>query len=378
MSEVIELLREMVATPSISCGLCGEPDAIHGESRMVELIADFWDRHHLDYEIQQVQPGRDNIIARVEGGNGPSLLLEAHTDTVEIENMDIAPFDPVVKNGRGYGRGSCDDKASLAAMMIGLRNAAEKGLAGTVTVAATADEEYGFGGARKLVEAGCMADGAVVGEPTCLQLVIAHKGACRLKVSTHGTAAHSSQPHKGENAIYAMAEIVRVLRDYADALCRRPEHPLVGGPTCCVGMIWGGQAPNIVPDRCEVTVDRRVIPGENMAAVEAKIRSVIGAEVGDEVNWCIELSLAGLPLETDPECRIALLAREAIGAVTGDTTLAGVQYGTDASAFSLSGIPSVVVGPGSIQQAHTAVEYVDIDQVEKAAVIYERICSPIA
>jgi len=345
---------------------------------MVELIADFWDRHHIDYEIQPVQPGRENIIARVEGGNGPSLLLEAHTDTVEIENMEIAPFDPVVKDGRVYGRGSCDDKASLAAMMIGLRNAAEKGLAGTVTMAATADEEYGFGGARKLVASGFMADGAVVGGPTCLQLVIAHKGACRLKVSSYGRAAHSSQPHKGESAIYAMAEIVGVLRDYADALCERPEHPLVGGPTCCVGMISGGQAPNIVPDRCEIVVDRRMIPGEDAATVKEEVENANTVAVGDEVNWCIELALAGYPLETDPECRVALRARAAIGAVTGDTTLAGVQYGTDASAFSLSGIPSVVVGPGSIEQAHTAVEYVDIDQVESAALIYKKICTSLA
>ncbi len=374
MSEVIELLRAMVATPSVSCGSCGEPDATHGESRMVELVAEFWDRHHVDYQIQEVHPGRDNVIARVEGGSGPSLLLEAHTDTVEVENMVIEPFDPVVKAGRVYGRGSCDDKASLAAMMIGVRNAAEQGLAGTVTMAAAADEEYGFHGARKLVESGFMAEGAVVGEPTGLQLVIAHKGACRLNISTYGTAVHSSRPHEGDNAIYAMAEIVRGLRDYADALYQRPQHPLVGGPTCCVGMISGGQAPNIVPDRCEVSVDRRVIPGEDMPVVEEEIRNTIAAAVGDEITWDLELSLAGLPLETDPECGIVLRACQAIGAVTGDTKLVGAQYGTDAAAFSRSGIPSVVVGPGSIEQAHTAVEYVDIDQVERAALIYEELC----
>ena len=374
MSEVIGLLREMVATPSVTCGVHQGLDETHGEGRMVELVADFWRRSGIDYEIQTVLPGRENVVACIEGGNGPSLILEAHTDTVEVENMQIDPFDPVVKDGRVYGRGSCDDKASLAAMMIAVRNVAEKGLPGTVTLAAAANEECGHGGVVTLLESGLHADGAVVGEPTLLQVVVAHKGACRLDITTHGVAAHSSEPHKGKNAIYAMARIIQAVEAHAEQLNERPKHPLVSGPTCSVGMIDGGQAPNVVPDRCEISVDRRMIPGECSEDAEQEILAVIAAAVGDEVTWSSELAFDDYTLETDPECRVARCALQAVEAVTGDNTVIGVQYGTDASNFSHAGIPSVVLGPGSIAQAHTAVEYVEIEQVEKAVLIYKRLC----
>jgi len=374
MSEVIELLREMVATPSVTCSAHQGLDETHGEGRMVELVADFWRRSGVDYEIQTVEPGRENVVACIEGGDGPALILEAHTDTVEVENMEIAPFDPVVKDGRVYGRGSCDDKASLAAMMIAVRNAAEKGLPGTVTLAAAANEECGHGGVITLLENGLDADGAVVGEPTSLQVVVAHKGACRLDITTHGVAAHSSEPHKGENAIYAMARIIQALEAYAGELGDRPKHPLVSGPTCSVGMIDGGQAPNVVPDRCEISVDRRMIPGECTEDTEQELLGVIAAAAGDEVIWSSTLAFEDYTLETDPECWVARIARRATAAVTGDETVIGVQYGTDASNLSHAGIPSVVLGPGSIAQAHTAVEYVEIEQVEKAVLIYEKLC----
>ena len=375
MTDVVDLLREMISTPSVSCGVYNEPDDTHGEARMVELIKTFLQRHHIDYEVQQVWPGRENVLARVDGGAGPSLLLESHTDTVEIENMDIEPFNPDIRDGCVYGRGACDDKASLAAMMVGLVNAAEKGLAGDVTLACTADEECGFGGAKRLVESGFRADGCVVGEPTELQPIIAHKGACRMKVFTHGTCAHSSEPHKGDNAIYHMAELIGALREYASDLTQRPPHPLVGSPTCSVGMIHGGQMPNIVPDLCEIILDRRMIPGEEMEQVVAELEELVAEASGDGFRATTEVTLGGHPLHTPEDCWVVQRVAHAVEAVGGDARLGGVQYGTDASCFSRAGIPGVVIGPGSIRQAHTAIEWVDIEQVRRAALIYERICT---
>ena len=213
MKDAVRLLKEMVAIPSVSCGLDGEPDDIHGEARMVEFISDFFDRHGIDYEIQEVEPGRENVLGRVEGGDGPSLLLEAHTDTVSVEGMTIDPFDPAERNGRIYGRGSCDEQVSVAAVMIGLVQAKELGPPGDITLAAPADEECGFGGARRLVESGFRADAAVVGEPTKLRLVVAHKGACRATIRTKGQSAHTSQPSRGQNAIYAMARLIPAMED---------------------------------------------------------------------------------------------------------------------------------------------------------------------
>lgn len=374
MTETVSLLADMVATPSVSCGLDGTPDDIHGEGRMVELVADYWRRHGIDYEIQPVHPGRDNVIARIEGGPGPSLLLEAHTDTVEIENMQIEPFDPVIRDGRLYGRGSCDCKASLAAMMVGLTRAAEAGVCGTVTLAATANEECGYSGALAMVAAGFTTDGAVVGEPTDLRLAIAHKGACRLSIVTRGLAVHSSEPQRGVNAIYAMAEVVQALREHADELARRTPHALVGAPACSVTLILGGQAPNIVPDRCEILVDRRTIPGETADEAAEQVRQVLAAAVGEDVEWSCEQTFGGEPMETCSTSQVVVRASQALEGVTGDGSVIGVQFGTDAAAFSSCGIPSVVVGPGSIEQAHTAVEYVDISQVEHATAFFERLC----
>jgi len=377
MTDVVELLREMISTPSVSCAVYGQPDATHGEARMVEFIKAFLAAHHIDYQVQEVWPGRENVLARVEGGDGPSLLLESHTDTVEIENMDIEPFTPDIHDGCVYGRGACDDKASLAAMMVGLVNAAEKGVAGDVTFACTADEECGFGGAKRLVESGFRADGCVVGEPTELRLIIAHKGACRLKVLTHGTSAHSSEPHKGDNAIYHMADLIGALREYASELTRRDPHPLVGLPTCSVGMIHGGQMPNIVPDLCEIILDRRMIPGEQMEQVVAELEERVAEASGDSFRATTEVTLGGYPLHTPEDCWVVARVAAAVEAVGGDARLGGVQYGTDASCFSLAGIPAVVIGPGSIRQAHTAVEWVEMEQVRKAAIIYERICTGV-
>ena len=340
---------------------------------MVELIRDFWDSNSVDYELQDVAPGRQNVIAHIGGGAGPVLLLESHMDTVEVEAMEIDPFDPVISHGRVYGRGSCDDKASLAAMLVAARNASERGMIGTLIMAAVADEECGFGGANRMVEGGIQADGAVIGEPTELELVIAHKGATRLIVRSHGVAAHSSEPLKGTNAIYAMADILCVLRAYADSLCRRPLHPLVGGPTCSVGLIKGGQAPNIVPDTCEIIVDRRMVPGEDTEGVRAEIVDALSEDLESSVNWSEKLLLSDYPLEVSPNCWVALRVREAVEAITGSVSLKGVQFGTDASKFAHIGIPSVVIGPGNIAQAHPACEWVETEQVERAVSIYERV-----
>jgi succinyl-diaminopimelate desuccinylase len=375
MTATISLLADMVATPSVSCGLDGQPDDIHGESRMVELVADYWRRHGIDYQIQAVHPGRDNVIACIEGRPGPSLLLEAHTDTVEVENMQIDPFDPVIRDGKLYGRGSCDCNASLAAMMVGMTKAAESGLFGTITLAATANEECGYGGALAMTAAGFAADGAVVGEPTELRLATAHKGTCRMSIVTHGVAVHSSEPDRGLNAIYAMSEVLQALRDHATELSARQPHPLVGPPACSVTLIAGGQAPNIVPDRCEIVIDRRTTPGETASDALEQVCEAVEHSVGESIDWTCEQIFTGEPMETVVDSGIVVRVRRALEEVTGDSSIIGVQFGTDAAVFSLAGIPSVVVGPGSIEQAHTAIEYVDIAQVEQATAFFERLCS---
>ena len=248
----------------------------------------------------------------------------------------------------------------------------------TCVLAATCDEEYKFSGVKQFVAhpeiAGLTCEDlrgamACVGEPTGLDVVIAHKGAFRWRVRTRGEAAHSSQPNQGVNAIYKMARLIAAMEGYAADLRTRPGHPLVGGPTFSVGVIHGGTAVNIVPDFCEALVDRRLIPGEDGAGAEAELRGYLDA-AGE---YDMETLLEDWPLETPPEAEIVDRAERAVAEVLGSAHISGVQYGTDASKMTRAGIACVVCGPGDIAQAHTAEEWVETAQVEAAARIYERV-----
>lgn len=371
MSDVVSLLRDLVAIPSVNP--CGGPlDDVHGEGRLVAFVADWLAMRGLDVEVPEVLPGRQNLLTRLSGSGGPSLVFEAHTDTVEVLNMEIEPFAPELRDGRVYGRGACDCKASLAAMLIALERTARHGApSGDITLVAACDEEYRYRGVKHLVDSGFRADGGVVGEPTDLRVVIAHKGALRGQIITHGKAAHSSQPDQGENAILYMARVLTALEAYGEELARRPKHPLLQGPTLSVGLITGGNAPNIVPDRCEISLDRRVLPTEDLPAAEAELRQWLTEHA--PVPWELEATLSDNGMDGSPDSAIVRRCAEALDAVVGEHEIAGVQYGTDASKLARAGIPSVVLGPGNIDQAHTAVEWIETAQVETAVEVYWRI-----
>lgn len=372
MTPVIDLLCDLIALPSVNPA-AGVPDDTQGEGRVVDYLAARFTAAGLDYELQEVLPGRHNVLARLSGHGGPSLVLESHTDTVRADNMIIEPFRPEARLGRVYGRGACDDKASLAAMIVAVERASRRGAPpGEVTLAATCDEEYRFRGVKHLVDSGFRADGAVVGEPTDLRLITAHKGALRATLATRGVAAHSSDPARGENAIYRLGRVLAALEAYAEELQTRPGHPLVQGPTACVGMIQGGMAPNIVPDYCELSLDRRILPGEDPLTVEPEVRRWL-TERCPGVDWEMELHLLVSGLDTPLAAPISQRVARALQRVRGGYEAAGVQYGTDACQFADHGIPAIVLGPGSIQQAHTAEEWVEIEQVEQAVAVYEAI-----
>lgn len=371
MSEVVSLLRDLVALPSLNpCG--GPPDDTHGEQRVVAYLGEWLGARRLDFALTEVLPGRHNVIVRLEGQGGPSLVFEAHTDTVAADGMDIEPFDPVLSDGRVYGRGSCDCKASLAAMLVALERTATQGRPpGDITLIAAADEEYRFRGVQHLVDSGFRADGGVVGEPTELRLIVAHKGALRARIITHGRAAHSSEPQQGESAIFHMARVLAAIEEYGKQLGRRPQHPLLGGPTASVGLISGGSAPNVVPDRCEISLDRRLLPTESVPEVEAELREWLTERA--PVPWELEVTLSDGGMDGGAGSDIARRCAAALDATRGSHEVAGAPYGTDASKLARAGTPSVVLGPGNIAQAHTAVEWVEVAQVEQAVEVYTHI-----
>ncbi len=348
VSPTAELLGKLVA--------CRSDGA---EAAMADLLARLLESWGARITLQTVHPGRPNLIATFAGrDDSRSLMLEAHSDTVGGEGQ----FTPVVREGRLYGRGACDIKGGMAAMLLAIeRVLAEVGRPPiTVHFVSTCDEESGATGAHHLVEHGFRADYAIVAEPTELAIVYAHKGALRLRLRTGGVAAHSSLPERGVNAIYKMCRVVEALeRIVAPQLAQRRD-PVLGSPTLSVGTIRGGGQVNVVPDWCEIDVDRRLVSGEERAEVIGSILSALPAGLTSTVTEYYP------PLGQDPA---SALVQRMVTAL-GEPRLATAPWASNAGVFAAAGIPSVVFGPGSIQQAHTRDEYVELARVEAACRVY--------
>ena len=268
------LLCELIALPSVNPALLPGGGPRTGERRVAEFLAATAAKAGMDVDLQEVLPGRSNLIAVLGAARKPRrhVLLAPHMDTVGVASD--AQFTPVTKAGRIYGRGACDTKGSVAAMLSALMGLAMRPVrpaATEIIFCALIDEEVGQAGSRFLVRRGFKANLAIVGEPTRCQVVTAHKGDLWLKLETRGKAAHGARPDLGRNAVHEMAKIVHLLEtDYARSL-RRRRHPLLRSPTINVGSIAGGRQPNIVPDRCVIDIDRRTLPGEKDATVKREI-----------------------------------------------------------------------------------------------------------
>ena len=368
--ELVILLRDLVAVPSMNPYRTETLDEGYGEARLAKRVAAFLKHAGVSVEVREVLPGRPNVVARLEGqADGPPLVFVAHLDTVPVEGMTVPPFEGRVEDGRLYGRGACDNKGSLAAMLMALKRvAAAKANRAPVLFAATMDEESGYGGVRALIGDGLEARGAIVGEPTKLDVVVAHKGALRVAVSTHGKSAHSSRPELGLNAIYGMAPVLTGLEALADELRQRPPHQLVGPPTLSVGTIHGGLTINTVPDRCVIEIDRRLLPGEPIGPAEAEIRAVC-----ERHGAAYEFVFATEGFQIHADAELVAMALDAVAEVLGEAEIVGVPFGTEASELSRAGIPTLVLGPGDAAQAHSADEWIDLAQLAAAARIYERI-----
>ena len=266
---LVRLLSDLVAIPSVNPMGRGKGGTGYSEADVAACVAAFMRSHRMDVRVSEVSPGRPNVTGYVDAGAEKTLLLEAHLDTVQADAMTIPSFTPEVRDGKLYGRGSCDTKGSLAAFLYGVSSALGAGgrLRFNVVILAAADEEYQFTGARHAVAQGLKADFGIVGEPTLLRIVRAHKGVTRWRLRTKGLAAHSAYPERGENAIYAMGHVLVALEEYALALRGTTPHPILGVPSLSAGVIEGGEAVNIVPESCTVEIDRRTLPGESTEQV---------------------------------------------------------------------------------------------------------------
>jgi acetylornithine deacetylase/succinyl-diaminopimelate desuccinylase-like protein len=362
----VQLLRELIAIPSVNPSLAVEGDPSAGEARMATHLELLGRKHGLEVESLEVLPGRPNVLLRLlpSGRVNRRILLAPHLDTVRATSDQLKPR---TKGDRIHGRGACDTKGCVAAMVAAVLNLARERSrpANTeIIFAGLVDEEYKQLGSRHLAASGLKADLAIVGEPTRLKVVTAHKGDLWLRLFTRGKAAHGATPHLGRNAVHMAAKVVELLEGpYAKSL-RQRSHPLLGQPTINVGAIAGGCQPNIVPDVCEIQADRRTLPGESPASVMRELRALF-REAGLMVRMEDQKGLDCLPLETDPAIPLVGELMRAAGV----RKPVGVHYFCDASVLSAGGIPSVVFGPGDIAQAHTVDEWISIRSLESATAI---------
>jgi acetylornithine deacetylase len=367
-------LAGLVAINSVNPQYPGGP----GEGALAEYVADYFRKKSIPFEFQTVLEGRSNVIARLEGRPGDrTLILEAHMDTASELGMRGDPFQPVRDGNRLYGRGSCDTKAGLAAMMHAfeiLREANVRPEASVFLVAAV-DEEYAFRGVAKFLEKGIHADGAIVAEPTGMETVVASKGVLRWRLMTRGRAAHSSKPYLGINAVTKMAKVLTAMEERLPAVFEKRQQPLLGSPTLNVGFIQGGVQVNQVPDSCTIEIDRRLLPGETKESVWKEFEGLLADLRGHDSELEVEMEppmLEDYPLETRVSERIVQVVSKISQELMGHSQVVGVPYGSDASKLARAGIPSIILGPGSIDQAHAADEYVELDQVALAAQFYAR------
>jgi acetylornithine deacetylase len=364
MDPVIALLRDLVAIDSVNPTLV--PGAA-GEGQIATAIGDVMRRAGLDVVVQDVAPGRPNVIGVIEGrAPGRSLMFCGHIDTVGVDGM-AAPFDPKVEGDRLYGRGSQDMKGGLAAMIDAARQVAQRGLdQGRVIVAAVVDEEYASLGADALVT-DWHADGAVVTEPTDLAIAVGHKGFAWLDIETRGRAAHGSRPKDGRDAIMRMGRVLQKLEAFDRELQTRPPHPLLGTGSLHASIINGGRELSSYPDRCRLQVERRTIVGESGDDARQDIDQMLAALTQEDPEFVgrVSLTFARPPYELAPGHPLPqALAHAAVTAYARNPTtpLGAMSFWTDAAILAGAGIPSVLFGPGGAG-LHSQEEYVNVADV---------------
>jgi len=367
----IGLLKRLIQIRSVNPAI----DSSENEMEIASFIAQ-WFRKTNRFRVteQKVSKGRFNVVAVLDGKEGGrTLMLNGHMDTVGVTNMTISPFRPIIEHGRIHGRGACDMKGSLAAMMsamLALSNS-KAPLAGDVMFAAVVDEEYKSIGTSELVKR-FRADAAIVGEPTGLDVAIAQKGYAWLEVETIGRRAHGSVPEEGIDAIEKMAKIISRL-DYVRNKHSSIRHRLVGTPRIHTSTITGGSDWSSVPASCTLRVERRLIPGEHPSTALAELQELVRHCSSADRNLKARVRIvhhAGA-FEVDANELLIKILRRSLRRIGASGRIVGVPYWTDAAILvNEARIPTCLFGPGDIRVAHGPDEYVASQDVVQAAGAY--------
>jgi succinyl-diaminopimelate desuccinylase len=364
---VVELLQDMVAIPSVNPQ--GNPGTEHtGEQALGEYVVNFLRTIGAEADLHHVEIGRPNVIASFTPDKPLAHLAFApHLDTVSVAGMTIEPFDPAIRDGKLFGRGSTDTKGPMATALWALREWAQSPARANSRIKwsflALMGEEAGNDGAHALATKGFSSDLTLVLEPTQLGVVTAHKGALWLEVETCGVACHGSTPDRGRNAIYAMRRALEIIEEKIIPGLTAHAHAKLGSPTLNVGTISGGSKINIVPDKCRIEIDCRVVPGIDVET----FRGQIEADFRDAVlEATVKLQRYSKPLDTDESLPwVRRVGEQACGFTTA-------PWFSDASVLSSPKCPSICIGPGSIAQAHTKDEFILLSDLEEGVDFFRR------
>lgn len=372
VQEILDLLAQMVSKPSVD----------GAEASISDFLTEYVGSMGMTVRQEEVLPDRKNVVAEyVFGSGGKTVLLNSHMDVVDPGvGWDTNPYTLVVKGDRAYGRGATDAKGALACLTIALKHIINNpcGINGRVLYTAVVDEEACSYGARKLCEGdNISADYAIIGEPTLSRVAIGHNGSLRPVISIKGLSAHSSNPEKGINAIRIAAYISHLVDEVADEISKIANQT-TGKPSIAITKINGGIKENMLPDSCELVIDRRMVPGEKeeelIKRFERLCQDAQAAFPGSVVGIDHYLVTTGPASEVAPDSKIAQIAYRACELATGEKQAPfGLTCNTDMNHFIKKGIPSVIVGPGTITVAHMPNEYVELSELEKACKADESI-----
>jgi len=368
-ADVVSLLQELVRIPSVNPDNAPGTDQT-GEANLAAWLANWLEGLGAEVTLEEVKPGRPNLIARFAPLDGrPRILLGPHLDTVGVGGMIIDPFSGEIHNDRVWGRGSSDTKGPMAAMLWALRETREWQADARVAVdfVAFMAEESGQWGSKEFVKRHASDyTFAVVGEPTSMQVVHVTKGSLWATLRATGKAAHSSQPERGDNAVMKLARALDALDREVTPKLATFTHPVLGRSTMNVGVIRGGSRPNVIPDLAEAEIDIRITPALHAAGGALELLTATIASLGLPLE--IVKPHENNPMETDPGHPVvqALLATDAA------TKLDGAPWFSDAAHLSHGGVPAICIGPGSIDQAHTIDEFIDIPALQAGTEFFTR------
>jgi acetylornithine deacetylase len=360
-NDTVDLLSKLVAIDSVNPSLV--PGGA-GEREIAAFVAAWAKDAGLQAEVLEATHGRPSVVVRAAGGGGGrSLLLCAHSDTVTVHGMRD-PHRPRVAGDRLYGRGAYDMKAGLAAALIACREAAALGLAGDVVVATVADEEHASLGVQEVLR-GLRADAAIVTEPTELEVIVAHKGFVWSQIEVTGRAAHGSRPHLGVDAIVKAGPILTALGELDVALGART-HPLLGRGSVHASLIRGGEELSSYAAECVVSLERRTLPEDTIADVEAELEALLARCRAADPELVVghRTLLVRDPFEVPRDAEFVTTVREAAAEAMDEApAIGGASYWADAAFIAAAGIPTVMFGPAG-EGAHAVEEWVSISSTE--------------